>query len=774
MAHAKSQLHLRREDKRLLTGRGRYVNDIELPRMVHAAMVYSDVAHGRLISVDTDAAQNAVGVIAIYTGADCAEGGLNGIRPRYLPQMFGFGEALPIERPALVTDKVRHVGDRVAMVIAETRSQAEAAAALVVVNLEELDASVSLQTAIDAKGPPVHDARPNNLAYELTMGDPEATDAAFAKAHSTHSVSYEHPRMTANSMETRGGIGIYDEGEDFYTLHTTTQNPHVVRSELAHMALGVSESQVRVLTDDVGGGFGMKTSTFPEDSLLLWAAKKLGRPVKWICNRRDALRTDDQGRGSQGKVDIALDEDAKILGMRSYFQQDVGAYMVCAGPMPLIHTARLVPGVYYVPVVDVQGKAIFTNLPTTVPFRGAGRPEGIYGIEQALDQAARDLGLCPIEIRRRNFIQPDQMPHKTQVNFTYDTGEFEALMDACIEKSDWAGFETRKAADAERGLLRGRGLGLYIHDTGSMNDQAEISFNPSGTVTVVSGTTDTGQGHKTTFANQVARRLGIEAVDIRVIQGDTEKVSFGRGSFASRSTTMVGSAIEIACDQIIEKGKFFASSDFGVAPADVDFDAETGVFSDRKSNKSMTIAKVANLSFRPYVEIIDRIGLTAIGAFKQISPSFPNGCHVVELVIDPETGETKIDRYTVVDDLGNMLNPTICEGQIHGAIANGFGESFREQIVSDPVTGAMLSRNFATYAMPRATDLPMIDASFRPVPCKTNPGGFKGAGEGGTVGSISTLKHAVLDALSPLGVTDISKPMTPNKIWDAIEAAKVN
>ncbi|MDC0738063.1 xanthine dehydrogenase family protein molybdopterin-binding subunit [Cognatishimia sp. SS12] len=772
MAYGKSQLHKRREDKRLVTGRGNYVDDISLPRMAHAAMVYSDVAHGHLLSIDVAKAAQCDGVIAILTGSDCAQDGIKGIRPRYLPQMFGFGEALPIERPALVTDKVRHVGDRVAMVIAETRAQAEAAAAEVIVHVDPLPAAISLQAAIDGVGAPVHEARPNNMAYDLTMGDVDACEKAFAQAHSTHSITYEHPRMTANSMETRGGVGVYDDVEDLYTLHTTTQNPHVVRTELANMALGIKESQLRVLTDDVGGGFGMKTSTFPEDSLVLWAAKRVGRPVKWICNRRDSLRTDEHGRGSQGKVEIALDEDAKILAMRSYFQQDVGAYMVGAGPMPLIHTARLVPGVYNVPIVDVRGAAYYTNLPTTVPFRGAGRPEGIFGIEQALDKAARDLGISPVDIRRRNFIQPDQMPHQTKVNFTYDTGEFEALMDSCIEKSDWAGFEARKAADAEQGLLRGRGIGLYIHDTGSMNDQAEVSFNPSGTVTVVSGTTDTGQGHKTTFANQVAGRLGIDPANIRVIQGDTEKVSFGRGSFASRSTTMVGSAIELACDQIIEKGKFFAAMEFEVDVETVTFDTETGVFSDRNSNKSMTISEVANLSYRPYVPITDRIGLSAVGAFKQISPSFPNGCHVAEVVIDPETGETKIDRYTVVDDLGNMLNPMICEGQIHGAIANGFGESFIEQIVSDAETGDMISRNFGTYAMPRATDLPNIDADFRPVPCTTNPGGFKGAGEGGTVGSISTLKHAVLDAMSPYGVSDIAKPMTPERIWATLQNSK--
>lgn len=771
MAYGKAQPLTRREDKRLVTGQGRYVDDITLPGMVHAAMVYSDHAHGNLIGVDTTEASAAPGVLAVYTGQDIENDGIKGILPRYMPQMFGFGEALPIPRPCLVSDKVRHIGDRVAIVIAQTRQDAENAAALVGVDIEPLPHAVTLDAAADAAASPVHDARPDNVAYTLQMGDKDKTESAFAAAHSTHEITYEHPRITANSMETRGGVGVYSEFDGQYTLYTSTQNPHVVRSELANMALGVNESSVRVVTDNVGGGFGMKTSTFPEDALLLWAAKKTGKPVKWVCNRSDGLRTDEHGRGNRGQVEIALDKDARLIGMRVRVQQDVGAYMVGAGPMPLIHTARLLPGVYDIPAVYCEGQAIFTNQPTTVPFRGAGRPEGIFAIEQALDQAARDLGLAPEDIRRRNFIRPEQMPHKTQVNFTYDTGEFEGLMDACLAQADWTGFESRRSKDAENGLLRGRGMSLYIHDTGSMNEQAVITFNPGGTVTVVSGTTDTGQGHETTFAGQVAGRLGIPADIVRVVQGDTDKVAFGRGSFASRSVTMVGSAIEVACDKIIEKGKFFAGMLMEADAENIEFDPETGIFSDTVSNKTMTIAEVANGSFRPYMPVTDSIGLSATGAFKLISPSFPNGCHAAEVVVDPETGETRIDRYTVVDDLGNVLNQTICEGQIHGAIANGIGESFLEHIVHDENSGQLLSGSFMDYAMPRASEMPWVNSDFRPVPCTTNPAGAKGAGEGGTVGSISTLKQAMLDALEPLGVTDLPKPMTPQRVWKAIQAA---
>ncbi len=772
MAYGKSQGTLRREDPRLLTGRGRYLEDIELPGMVHAAMVYSDHAHGRIQGVETAAAAAMPGVIAVFTGADAEAGGLYPLTPRYLPQMFGFGEALPLPRPSLVADKVRHVGDRVAIVVAATRVQAEAAAEAVAVDIEPLPHAVTMDAALAEGAEPVHDERPGNVAYRLEMGDRAATDAAFAGAASVHAIDYAHPRVAATSMEARGGIGIWDDREETYTLYTSTQNPHIVRAEIANMALRVPESLVRVLSCDVGGGFGMKTSTYPEDALLLWVARRVGRPVKWVSGRMDALRSDDQGRGNQGRVEIALDADARLLGMRVRCEQDVGAYMVCAATMPLIHTARLLPGVYDIPAVHCEGRAVFTNQTTIVPYRGAGRPEGNYAIEQALDQAARDLGLSPIEIRRRNFIQPEQMPHKTQVNFTYDTGEFEALLDACLTKADWDGFEARRQQDAKAGLLRGRGLSLYIHDTGSMNEQAEITFTPGGTVTVVSGTTDTGQGHQTTFGNQVARRLGIDPAIIRVVQGDTDRVAFGRGSFASRSVTMVGNAIAVACDRLIERGRDFAALFLEAARDDIRFDPETGVFSDATSNKSMTIVEVAQASYRPYLPVGDRVGLASVGAWKIDIPSFSNGCHVAEVVVDPETGEIRIDRYTIVDDVGTMLEPRLCEGQIHGAVAMGIGESLLEQVASDGTSGALLSGSLMDYALPRAGDMPMFASDFRPVPCKTNPGGFKGAGEGGTVGSLSTLKQAVLDALAPLGVRDVPKPMTPVAVWTAIQSAR--
>lgn len=771
MAYGKSQGNVRREDLRLLVGHGRYLDDIELPGMVHAAMVYSDHAHGRIVAVDLSSASRMPGFIAAFTGKDAEAGGLHPVAPRYLPQMFGFGEALPLPRPCLVADKVRHVGDRVAIVIATTRAEAEAAAAEVVVEIDPLPHSVSIEAALAEDAEPVHDERPGNVAYRLELGDRTATDAAFAGAASVHRIVYEHPRVAATSMETRGGIGVYDNREGTYTLYTSTQNPHIVRAEISNMALRVPESLVRVVSYDVGGGFGMKTSTYPEDPLLLWVSRRIGRPVKWVGGRTDALRTDEQGRGNRGTVEVALDANARLTGMRVRCDQDVGAYMVCAATMPLIHTARLLPGVYDIPAVHCEGRAVFTNQTTVVPYRGAGRPEGNYAIEQALDQAARDLGLSPVEIRRRNFIRPEQMPYRTQVNFNYDTGEFEALLDACLEKADWTGFEARRARDAGHGLLRGRGVGMYIHDTGSMNEQAEITFTPGGTVTVVTGSVDTGQGHQTTFGNQVAHRLGVDPELVRVVQGDTDRVAFGRGNFASRSVTMVGNAVIVACDRLIERGKDFATLFMEARRENIQFDPETGVFSDSASNKTMTITEVAQASFRPYLPVGDRIGLASVGAWKIDTPSFANGCHITEVVVDPETGETRIDRYTVVDDVGTMLEPRLCEGQIHGAVAMGIGESLLERMTSDSESGAMFSGSLMDYALPRATDVPSIATSFRPVPCKTNPGGFKGAGEGGTVGSISTLKQAVLDALAPLGVRDVPKPMTPLAIWTAIQSA---
>lgn len=769
MAYGKNQLLLRREDRRLVTGQGRYVDDIVLPGMAHAAMVYSDHAHALVRQVDTARAARAPGVLAVLTGVDWAADGLGGVGPRYLPQMFGFGEALPIARPCLAVDRVRHVGERLAMVVAETRAQAEAAAAEVRVEIEPLPCAVTLVAATAEGAPWVHAERPDNVAYRLEMGDAAATDAAFAAAASVHRVEIAHPRVTACSMETRGGIGVYSPADDFYTLYTTTQNPHVVRAELAGMCLRIPESSLRVLCHDVGGGFGMKTSTFPEDALLLWASRRLGRPVKWICPRSDAMRSDEHGRGSAGHVEIALDGEGRLLALRARLDHDVGAYMVCAGPMPPIHTAKLLPGVYRLPAMDVRARAIFTHNPSVVPYRGAGRPEGIFAMESALDAAALALGIPPEEIRRRNFLRPEDLPHRTPAGFTYDTGAFEGLMDRCIALSDPEGFAARRERDARAGLLRGRGLGMYIHDTGAMNDQAKISFDPGGTVTVISGTTDTGQGHHTTFAGQVAERLGLDPGDIRVIQGDTDKVAFGRGSFASRSATMVGSAVELACDAIIEKGRLFAARLLEAEPERLVF--TDGAYHLPGSNRNVTLSAVGAASFRPNMPVGDRVGLSATGAFAQTSPSFPNGCHICELTVDPQTGEVRIDRYVVVDDLGRMLNPALCEGQIHGAIAQGIGESLFERIVSDPEGGQLLSGSFLDYALPRADGVPSITADFAPIPCTTNPAGVKGAGEGGTVGSLAAIRRAVLDALAPLGVRDVAKPMTPFAVWSAIRDA---
>jgi carbon-monoxide dehydrogenase large subunit len=608
------------------------------------------------------------------------------------------------------------------------------------------------------------------------MGNKDATDQAFAKAKHTVSVKLYNNRITANAMEPRACIG--DFANDAFTLYTSSQNPHGVRSILCGAVFRMPEIQLRVVAPDVGGGFGMKGDIYPEDGLVLWASRRLGRPVKWVGTRTESLLTDNHGRDQLISAEMALDENGKILGIRAQALHAVGAYVTNAGVVPVLCALRNIPNVYVVPAMLVASKATFTHTTPLGPYRGAGRPEASYLIERLMDEAAKKVGIDPVEIRRRNYIPPSAMPYKTTANWTvgaavgwtYDSGDFAKLTDRALEISDWNGFASRKNASEKKGRLRGRSLIYYLEDSGVFNERMELRFDPSGMVTIVAGTHSHGQGHATTYAQMVSEWLGVPFESIRLVQGDTDAVSFGRGTYASRSTMLGGSALKGAADAIIEKARHMAAHLLEAGASDIKF-AE-GKFQIAGTDRSVALTDVAKAFFRP-VGLPPQfgVGLDASGS-SSVPPTFPNGCHVCELEVDPETGEVAIDRYAVVDDVGRVINPMICHGQIEGALAQGIGQALMENVVFDQESGQMLTASFMDYAMPRASDLPLhYEMDFVDVPAKTNPLGVKGVGEAGCVGAPPAVMNALLDALAPLKVKELDMPATPRRVWEAIRKA---
>jgi carbon-monoxide dehydrogenase large subunit len=766
------------EDQRFLTGRSRYVDDIQLPHMLHGAVVMSPHAHARIRSINTQAARETPGVVLVLTGEDFKREGLGGIPPLFMPEDMGGPKGYRTFRPLLEPDKVRYVGDRVAFVVAQTPEQARIAAELVEVDYEPLPAAVSAEDAAKEGAPKVWDDNAaGNLAFPLMMGNKEATEAAFAKAKHTVSVRLYNNRITANAMEPRAAIG--DFSNESYTLYTSSQNPHGVRSILAGAVFRLPEIRIRVISPDVGGGFGMKGDTYPEDGLVLWASRKLGRPVKWVATRTESLLGDNHGRDQLVNAQMALDENGKILAVRVQALHAVGAYVTNAGVVPVLCALRNIPNVYVVPAMLVASKATFTHTTPLGPYRGAGRPEASYVIERLMDQAARQLSLDPVELRRRNYIPPGAMPYNTAagwtvgaaVGWTYDSGDFAKLTDRCLELADWKGFSERKRETEARGRLRGRSLIYYLEDSGVFNERMELRFDPSGMVTIVAGTHSHGQGHATTYAQLVTDWLDVPFENIRLVQGDTDAVSFGRGTYASRSAMLGGSALKGAADAIIEKGKLMAAHLLEASAKDIEFQA--GKFTVVGTDRSIPLTDVAKAFFRPVGPTTKfGTGLDASGS-SNAPPTFPNGCHACELEIDPDTGEVSIDRYAVVDDVGRVINPMICHGQIEGALAQGIGQALMENVAFDRESGQMLSASFMDYAMPRAADLPPhYELDFIDVPAKTNPLGVKGVGEAGCVGAPPAVMNAILDALRPLGVQQLDMPATAHRVWQAIQKAK--
>jgi aerobic carbon-monoxide dehydrogenase large subunit len=760
------------EDQRFTTGTGRYVGDIELPRQCYGVTVLSSHAHATIKRVDVTAARVASGVVCVLTGADAGTDKIAGIPPFFMPESWGGPKGFATTRPVLIADRVRCVGDHVAFVVAETEAQARDAAELVVVDYEPLPALVDLEAAAQPQAAKIWSDCPNgNIAVTIAFGDKAATDAAFAAAKHVASVRVVNNRVTANPIEPRCALGIYDAADGRYTLYATSQDPHSVRAAVS-ASLHVPESKIRVSSPDVGGGFGMKANLYPDDILVLWAARRCGRPVKWVATRSEGLLCDNHARDQIAYAELALDANGKFLAIRSTAYQALGAYWWAAATAPLFWSLMFIPSLYDVQTVDIKTCAVFTNTGPTSVYRGAGRPEAIYLIERLVDRAAQVTGIDRVELRRRNLIRPEALPYHTPTHHTYDSGEFEKVMDKCLALADWKGFVARRRESERRGRLRGRAVTPYIELGGVMNDRMEIRFDPSGMVSIIAGTHSHGQGHATAFAQLVAEWLGVPFEAINYIQGDTEKVAFGRGTFAARSSLVGGNALRVAADAIIARGKEMASALMEAAPGDIEFDA--GTYTVAGTDKRMPIGDVARAFFAvagPVTRL--GLGLDGVGTWSGVpggAPNYPNGCQVCEVEVDPETGAVRIDRFAAVDDLGMTINPMICEGQIHGGIAQGVGQALFESIVYDDGSGQLMTGSFLDYGMPRADDFPAIVSELVEIPAKTNPLGVKGIGEAGTIAAPPTVVNAVLDALSARGVEHIDMPLTPARIWQAAKA----
>jgi carbon-monoxide dehydrogenase large subunit len=760
------------EDQRFLQGLGRYVDDISLPGLCHGLTVLSPHANARIKRVDASKAKAAPGVLCVLTGADAVADKLGTFTAALMPEDFGAPKGHRTFLPVLNADRVRFVGDRVAFVVAETLAQARDAAELIEIDYEPLPAVVELEDAAKEGALKVwEDAPLGNIGFRLMFGNQEATDAAFASAKHVVKLRVENNRLSPVSMEPRVAIGDYSAADDYYTLYTASQNPHGARMEISHI-FHVPEQQIRVVSPDVGGGFGLKGGPFPDDALVLWASRRIRRPVKWVATRSESMLTDHHGREMVYYGELALDERGKILALRSRALFQLGAYFVGAALAAGAFSLRFIPEAYDIQTMHIMSQGLFTNTSQSGPYRGAGRPEAAYFMERLIEHAAREIGMDPAEIRRRNLIPPNKLPYATPTLWNYDSGEFVRVMDKCIDFADWKGFAARKKESAKHGKLRGRAVSYYIEFGGIFNERMDLRFNPDGGLTVLGGTHSHGQGHATVFAQLVHDKLGVPFESIRYVQGDTAQVAIGRGTYGARSATVGGNALLAASEAIVEKGKPLAAALMEADTADIEF--KDGSFRVVGTDKAITLTDVAKATYAPMGPLTDKfgVGLEASGSYSANPPSHPNGSHVCELEVDPDTGEVTVDRYYVVDDLGRVLNPLIVRGQIHGGVIQGIGQALLEHQVYDRESGQLLSGSFMDYGMPRADTMPDVHSELEEVPCKTNPLGVKGIGESGTIGAPPTVINAIIDALKPLGVDRIDMPATPARVWQTIERAK--
>ena len=761
------------EDPRLVRGGGRFHDDENLPGQAHAVVVRSVHAHARVLGIDVSAALRAPGVLAVFTGEDLARAGLGSMRTTLSRTRPDGSPMFAPAHPVLVRDRVRCVGDPVAFLVAETVAQAEDAADLVRIDYEPLPAVTATADAGRPGSPPVWDECPDNVSNVFEAGDRAAADAAFERAAHVVRRRYVITRVHAQYMEPRGALGVYDPREDRYTLHADVQYPHRVRHVLATSIFRVPEHRIRVVAGDIGGAFGTKGWQYPEHRLVLWAARELGRPVKWSCERREAILADEHARDTVSEAELALDAEGRFLALRVRTVANVGAYVSSDRNLlaTFMNVATLV-GVYTIPAAHVHVTCVLANVNPTAPYRGAGRPESTYVLERLIDDAARELGRDRVELRRINLIPASAMPYRTAFRVTYDSGQFEKSMDKALALADVAGFAARREASRRRGRLRGLAVVNAIERAASPQPEfAEIRFDQSGGATVLMGTKNQGQGHETTFRQVLHERLGLDPDTVRYVDGDTDRVAFGAGTMGSRSTVVGGSALWLAADKVIAKGKRIAAHLLEAAETDLLF-AE-GRFRVTGTDRAVTIAQVARAAFQP-AQLPPGLepGLYETGTFSPKQDTWPNGCHVCEVEIDPDTGSVALVGYLVVDDVGTVVNPLTLAGQIHGGVAQGVGQALMEEVVYDRESGQLLTASFMEYAMPRADSLPDLVIGSNPVPTALNPLGAKGAGEAGTVGALPAVMNAVIDALAPLGVRQLDMPATSERVWRAIQEAR--
>ncbi len=776
----------RKEDYRFVRGAGTYTDDIRHVGEAFAHILRSQHAHAKVVSIDTEAAAACDGVVAVYTSADMASVG--GIPCGW--QVTG-KDGNPMnepKHPVLAEGKVRHVGDPVAVVVAESQAQARDASEVIDVEYELLDAVVDMNAAISNGSATVHDDVGTNLCFDWALGDKEAVDAAFEQAHHVAKLSLVNNRLIPNAIEPRCAIGEYDQGTGNYTLHTTSQNPHVIRLLMGAFVLGLPEHKLRVHAPDVGGGFGSKIFNYAEEIIVTWCAGQLNRPVKWISDRSEAFMSDAHGRDHVTNVELALDENGKFLALREHTLANMGAYLSTFAPcVPTYLHGTLLAGQYATPVIFCEVKAVFTNTVPVDAYRGAGRPEATYLLERIVQVAADDMGIDAAEIRRRNFIQPDQFPYQTPVALIYDTGNYEASLDKALETADYAGFEDRKQESAGAGKLRGIGIASYIEACGiapsnvvgslgaraGLYEAATIRVNPTGSVSVLTGSHSHGQGHETTFAQVVSEKLGIDFDSIDIVHGDTNKIPFGMGTYGSRSIAVGGAAIVKAIDKIVAKGKKIAAHLLETSESDIEF--ENGQFVVPGTDKAKAFGEIALTAYVPHQYPLEDLepGLEETAFYDPKNFTFPAGTYVCEVEVDPETGVVDIQNFHATDDFGVVINPMIVEGQVHGGLVQGIGQAMLEGCSYDE-NGQLLSGSYMDYTMPRATDVPSFSVDTTVTVCEHNPLGVKGCGEAGAIGSPPALINAILNALSDVGVSHLDMPATPQRVWQAIRDAQAS
>ncbi len=753
------------EDVRFLTGAGAYTDDLTLPGQAFGCVLRSPWAHAVIRSIDVSAALAADGVLGIWTGADLAAAGIGDL-PCAISSVLRNrdGSVLDVAgRAVLVRDRAMHVGDGLAFIVAETLAQAKDAAELIAVDAEELPAAANLADSVRESAPRLRDSAPGNICFDWEGGDAAAVEAAFARAAHVTAIDLVHNRLAPSPIEPRAALGQHEGGR--HVLRTSTQGANLFQRVIAPV-LGIDQDSLRIVTADVGGSFGMKEFIYPEHILVLFAAERLRRPVKWTGDRSEAFQSDLHGRDVMSHAEIAFDADGRATAMRVHNRANMGGYVSLFGPgIQTLGGARLTGGVYAIPAISVRVTGYYSNSVPVDAYRGAGRPEAAYVIERLMDKAARELGLAPDEIRRRNFIGQHVLPYRHPLGFVFDSGAFEANMDEAMRLADWTSFPARRAAAHARGRLRGIGMSTYIESSvGFGYEAAEIRFPEDGTVEIVAGTMSAGQGHETVWAQIVTDQLGVPFEAIRLVQGDTDRVKTGGGTAGSRSTYMVAGAFRLSADQVIDKGKTLVAELLGEPREAIEF--SDGMFRSAGSNKSLSIMETAAAARR------DGEGLGSGATFNHDISTFPNGCHVCEVEIDPDTGKVEVVRYLVVDDFGRIVNPMVVDGQVHGGIVQGLGQALMEHSLHDPETGQLITGSFMDYALPRADDLCTIESSYNEVPCTTSPYGVKGCGEAGTTGACPAIMNAVLDALAERGVTELDMPATPLRVWQALRAAR--